>query len=228
MIDMLLSSGSYLAIIFVLVIAGSGFPIPEEVPVITGGVLAANGTLEPLPALLCCLFGAIAGDCVMYWVGYHFGQGVLREHRWWSRFVTPERESQIEQMFRRHGLKVFFVARFLVGLRTPVYLTAGILRVSFRRFFLIDMICATSVVGTFFGLSYLFGQQIAQQVRNIGVLLTVAVIATIAGAAFYYWRRSRRKIAAVNHVLFQNVPHSSYKRMAPARKVVEREVEEIA
>jgi membrane protein DedA with SNARE-associated domain len=227
MIDVLLSSGSYLAIIFVLVIAGSGFPIPEEVPVITGGILAANGTLEPLPAFLCCLFGALAGDCVMYWVGYHFGQGVLREHRWWARFVTPRREKQIELKFRRHGLKVFFVARFLVGLRTPVYLTAGILKVSFRRFFLIDLICATSVVGTFFGVSYLFGQHIAQQIRNIGVVLTVVAITALAGVVFYYWRRSRRNIVAAGRELLQNVPPAPFRRMTTARKVVDREAEEI-
>ena len=113
-------------------------------------------------ALACCLFGAIVGDSIMYWIGYHFGRGVLAEHPWWARWVTPEREAQIEEKFRQHGFKVFFVARFLVGLRSPVYLTAGILRVSFRRFFLIDLFCATAVVSTFFGLTYLFGQFIPQ------------------------------------------------------------------
>ena len=62
MLDLLLSSGSYLAIVFVLVVTGAGIPIPEEVPVVAGGVLAACGSLEPIPAFLCCVFGAIAGD----------------------------------------------------------------------------------------------------------------------------------------------------------------------
>ena len=201
MLDYLLMPGSYLAIILVLALGGAGFPMPEEVPVITGGILAANGTLDPLLAFLACLFGAVVGDCVMYWVGYHFGRGLLCEHRWWARLVTPEREAKIEAKFRRHGFKVFFVSRFLVGFRSPVYLTAGILRVSFRRFFVIDLICASSVVGTFFGVTYFFGQHIAQWVCNFAAALTAVVVVAMACAAIFLWRRYREKAAIANRKL---------------------------
>ena len=195
MTDILLTHGSYLALVIVLILTGSGLPIPEEVPIIAAGVLAAQGTLDPWLALGWCIFGAIVGDCIMYFIGYHFGRGVLREHPWWARFVTPHREAQIEVMFRRHGLKVFLVARFLVGLRSPVYLTAGILRVSFKRFFLIDLICATAVVGTFFGLTYWFGKYIAQWVRTGEVLLTIVVVIALAVVGIWLWQRYRRKAA---------------------------------
>jgi len=194
MTDLLMSHGSYLAIILVLILTGSGLPVPEEVPIIAAGILSANGAMNPWIALACCLFGAIVGDSIMYWIGYHFGHGVLCEHPWWARCVTPQREAQIEMMFRRHGLKVFFVARFLVGLRSPVYLTAGILRVSFRRFFLIDLFCATVVVGTFFGLTYLFGPYISHLFRQAEVLLTIVVVIAVACVGVYLWRRHRRKI----------------------------------
>ena len=71
---------SYLGITIVLILTGSGLPIPEEVPIITAGILAAKGTLDPRLAFLCCVFGAIAGDSIMYAIGYYFGHGVLREH----------------------------------------------------------------------------------------------------------------------------------------------------
>jgi membrane protein DedA with SNARE-associated domain len=223
MTNFLLAPSSYLAIVLVLILTGSGLPIPEEVPIIAAGILSANGTLDPLVAFLCCLFGAIAGDCVMYWIGYHFGRGVLRDHRWWARFITPEREAQVEDKFRRHGLKVFFVARFLVGLRSPVYLTAGILRVSFRRFFLIDLICATAVVGTFFGMTYLFGQHITDWIRQLEVLLSVVAIMALTCAAFYLWRRHRRKMAEARNRLSED-GHP----VCSAAKSPVHEVEEVA
>lgn len=197
MIDILLTHGpilSYVAITAVLILTGSGLPIPEEVPIIAAGVLAAEGTLNPFVAVACCLVGALVGDCVMYWIGYHFGRGVLQEHRWWARCITPEREDRIEAMFRQHGLKVFFVARFLVGLRSPVYLTAGILRVSFKRFLLIDLICATAVVGTFFGLAYRFGHDIAKWIRRGEWGLTIVVVIVVTCVGFFLWRRYRDKI----------------------------------
>jgi membrane protein DedA with SNARE-associated domain len=193
MTDFFLSPSSYVAIVLLLILTGSGLPIPEEVPIIAAGILSAHGRLDPVLAFVCCLFGAIAGDCVMYAIGYHFGRGLLGGRHWWTRLITPEREAQVEEKFRRHGLKVFFVARFLVLLRSPVYLTAGILRVSFKRFFVIDLICATAVVGTFFGLTFLFGKNITEWVSNVGVLLSVIAVIVLACIALYLWRRHRRK-----------------------------------
>ena len=193
MSDFFLTHGSYLVITVVLILTGSGLPIPEEVPIIAAAALSVEGTLNPFVALACCLFGALVGDCIMYWIGYHFGRGVLCEHRWWARCVTPEREERIEDMFQRHGFKVFFVARFLVGLRTPVYLTAGILRVSFKKFVLIDLVCATAVVGSFFGLTYFFGATIIPWVKEFQLSLTIGVVIAVGCVAFFLWRRYRRR-----------------------------------
>jgi membrane protein DedA with SNARE-associated domain len=193
MTDFLVSHGSYLAITLVLIMTGSGLPLPEEVPIIAAGILAAHGKLDPWLAFGCCLFGAVVGDAIMYWIGYHFGRGVLREHRWWARYITPEREAQIETMFRRHGLKVFFVARFLVAIRSPVYLTAGIMRVSFRRFLLIDLLCATVVVGVFFFLTFFFGEHIAGWFKHAEGWFTLAVVVAGVCGGLYLWRRHKQK-----------------------------------
>jgi membrane protein DedA with SNARE-associated domain len=195
MTEFILANGSYLAIIVVLILTGTGLPIPEEVPIIAAGILSSQGTLDWRLALPACLFGALVGDCVMYWIGFHFGRSVLREHPWWAHLVKPEREAQIEQMLHKHGLKVFFLARFLVGLRSPVYLSAGIMRVPFRRFFLIDLFCASSVIGLFFGLSYYFGTAITRWIRGAEVGLTLVVVLVLAGLGVYFWRRHRRKKA---------------------------------
>ncbi|NLF08202.1 MAG: DedA family protein [Pirellulaceae bacterium] len=194
MTDLLLEHGSYLIITLVLILTGSGLPIPEEVPIIAAGILSAHGTLDPWLAFACCLFGALVGDTIMYWIGFHFGRGVLRDHPYWARWVTPERERQIESMFRRHGFKLLFVARFLVGLRSPVYLTTGIMRVSFRRFIFIDLFCATAVVGTFFSITYFFGREITSWIRQAEGWLTVAVVIGLACLGVYLWKRRRRNM----------------------------------
>jgi membrane protein DedA with SNARE-associated domain len=218
--------GSYLAITIVMILTGAGLPIPEEVPIIAAGVLSAppNASLNPFAAVACCLFGALVGDCIMYWIGYHFGRGVLRDHRWFARCVTPEREEQIERMFCRHGLKVFFVARFLVGLRTPVYLTAGILRVSFKRFLLIDLICATAVVGTFFSLTYIWGAPIAEFFSKIERWGAVAVVIAVACVGFFLWRRYRKKkLAETSHPIRSEVPPPTIQKESTLDNVEEVE-----
>ena len=102
MTEFFLAHFSYFGIITVLILTGTGLPIPEEVPVIAAGLLSANGQLDPWLAFFACLIGAIAGDCVMYWIGRHFGHNIIREHPWWAHFVNPEREAQLERTLQEH------------------------------------------------------------------------------------------------------------------------------
>ena len=179
-----------------VVLTGMGLPVPEEVFIIGAGVGSSKDVFEPWLAWLTCLIGAILGDCAMYAIGYHFGHGLLRDHRWFAKLMNPRRERQMEAMIRKHGLKVFLTARFLVGVRSPVYVAAGILRVSFRQFLLFDSLCATLVVSVFFGLSYTFAEPILRlwdRIRNAEIALTVTIITGIVAAvAYFFWRRRNR------------------------------------
>lgn len=194
-----LASGSYIAILVVLVLTGMGLPVPEEVPIVAAGVLSAHDHLNPWLALAACIAGALLGDTASYWIGYHFGRGLLQRHRWWARLVTPERELRLERLIRAHGLKIFFTARFLIGIRSAIYLTAGILRISFLRFILIDALCAAGIISLFFGLSYWFGEQVAAWIRQGEWAVTgVVVIVCLAVGAVALWRYSRRAAALLD------------------------------
>jgi membrane protein DedA with SNARE-associated domain len=186
---------SYLGIVVFLTLTGLGLPIPEEVPIVAAGVASRAGALDWYKALPACLVGALLGDSLMYGIGRFFGARVLREHPWWSGFLTPEREKTIEDLINRHGIKAFFVARFLVGLRSPFYLTAGILRVKYRWFLFADFLCASVVIGGFFGLAYLFGDRITGLIqlleRGFTLVVVAVLLVALAVVAFFSFRRRR-------------------------------------
>ena len=79
---------------------------------IAAGVLSSHGQMNPWLAFLACVIGALAGDTVMYWLGRHFGRSILREQSWWAKIIHPEREAKIEEVIKKHGLKVLFSSRF--------------------------------------------------------------------------------------------------------------------
>ncbi len=186
--------GSYLAIILVLTLTGMGLPIPEEVVIIAAGVLSSHDQLNPWLAFGACLVGAVLGDCASYWIGFHFGRSFIRDHHWWNRFVTPEREQTMERMIQAHGFKMLFLARFLIGLRSTLYITAGILHVPFRRFILVDLACAAIIIGVFFGLSYQFGEVVTGWIRGAEWTVTAVVVAVLVAAAIFFWRRYRHRL----------------------------------
>lgn len=179
-----------------IVLTGMGFPVPEELLVIGAGIATHKGLFEPVAALLTCIVAAVLGDCCMYGIGYHFGHGLLREHRWFSRLLNPRVERQMEQKLRQHGLKVLFVTRFLIGVRTSVYVAAGVLRVPFRQFIFCDVISASVVVSLFFGLSYLFAEQFGnlwEKIKRAEVALSVVVVTAIISTVIYFYVRRRRR-----------------------------------
>jgi membrane protein DedA with SNARE-associated domain len=201
--------GSYLGIVLFLTLTGIGLPVPEEVPIVAAGVASKAGALKWYYALPACLVGALLGDSLMYAIGRFFGARILKEHPWWSGFLTAEREKTIENLIQRHGIKAFFVARFLVGLRSPFYLTAGILRVKYRWFLFADFVCATIVIGGFFGLAYLFGDRITGLIqsaeRGFTAVAIVAALAALAVIAFFSFRKRRiRMLDQDPDALFEN------------------------
>jgi membrane protein DedA with SNARE-associated domain len=193
-----LEQGSYLGIILFLTLTGLGLPVPEEVPIVAAGVMTRAGHLHWWYALPACLIGALLGDSLMYALGRFFGAKFLREHRFLSGFLSEEREQKIEQLIKQHGIKAFFVARFLVGLRSPFYLTAGILRVKYRWFLFADFICASVVISSFFGLAYLFGDRITGLIqsaeRGFTVVILVGSLIALAVASFLWFRKRRMEL----------------------------------
>lgn len=197
MLAALFHPSSYLGIVVFLVLTGCGMPIPEEVAIVLAGVLSAEGSLIPSAALAACLVGAILGDSVMYAVGYHWGRSLLNAHPRLAKLLHAEREPTFEAAIERHALKVMLLSRFMVGIRGPVYLAAGVVRMPFRRFLLFDSICASLVVSTFFLLSYAFGENVISWIRDAEITVTISVLIIIAAVGVYLYRRSRKTITKV-------------------------------
>ena len=136
------SNYGYFAVLFVLIICGFGVPIPEDITLVSGGVISGLGYANVHIMLVVSLLGVLLGDSTMYWLGRIYGTKILR-FRPIRRFLTLDRLRMVRSKFDQYGNRVLFVARFLPGLRAPIYMVAGITRrVSFTRFVLLDFCAA--------------------------------------------------------------------------------------
>lgn len=189
----------YLTVFLVLLAAGLGLPLPEDIPLLTGGYLCHIGEARLLPMIITGLVGVMAGDLVLFTMGRRFGHHIV-QHRFFRRLVNPARLLTAEELFARHGVKIIFVGRFLPGLRPMIFMAAGVLRVRPWVFLAVNGAAACVSVPTLIILGEFFGNSLEQIKRDIRIAthsmgLVLVVIALIAGGIWLH-RRQRRLMAA--------------------------------
>ncbi|ARU64890.1 DedA family protein [Histophilus somni] len=187
----------YFAVFFVLIICGFGIPIPEDITLVSGGVIAGlyPNEVNVHIMLIVSMLGVLIGDSTMYWLGRIYGVKILRT-RLIKKIVTLKRLKMVKEKFAKYGNRVLFVARFLPGLRAPIYMISGITRrVSFIRFLLIDFFAAIISVPIWvylgdFGASNL--DWLHQQIKK-GQFAIYILILLLALFLFWKWKRSKKK-----------------------------------
>ena len=136
------AENGYVAVFIALMICGAGLPLPEDITLVAGGVIAGLGYANVHAMVALAMFGVLLGDSAIFLLGHHYGARIL-QWRFVARVLTPQRYVKVQEKFDQYGNRMLFFARFLPGMRTTVYLTAGTThRVSFLRFLLIDTLAA--------------------------------------------------------------------------------------
>ncbi|HET9597132.1 MAG TPA: DedA family protein [Anaeromyxobacteraceae bacterium] len=197
----------YFLVFGVLLLCGFGFPMPEDVILVSGGVLAwlssevevvSLGAMVRDPGLhkmvLVGLAGILAGDSVIYWVGRRLGVRIA-EFRLLRRLVPPDKLEKVEKLLRRRGPVVVMIARFLPGLRAPTYFTVGHSRVPYWKFLFFDGLAATVSAPLWICLGFWFGDDLGHAARmatRFGHVILVGVGVVVAFIVLRWWLRRRQ------------------------------------
>ena len=111
----------------------------EDLACVAAGVLIARGEISPAAGVLACAVGIFGGDCGLWALG-KFGGRAARAWPWFARrLVAASAASWVD----RHAGLVLLGSRFTPGTRLPLYVGAGLLGLSFRRFALWTGVAAT-------------------------------------------------------------------------------------
>lgn len=189
------SSYGYFSVFFVLIVCGFGVPIPEDITLVSGGVISGLGYTDVHIMFVISMIGVLAGDSTMYWLGRIFGERIL-EFGPIKRIVTPQRLKMVQDRFDKSGNKMLFFARFLPGLRAPIYMVSGITkRVSFAQFVFVDFCAAIISVPIWVYLGY-FGAQnldwLHAQIQK-GQMIIYIIVACVLAVVAWTWFKSRKQ-----------------------------------
>ena len=180
---------------FTLILSGFAIPVPEEIVVTAAGVLCGSNAEILWSAMIAvCLCGIALGDSALYLIGWLWGAKLVQKEWVKRKLLAEDKREKIKQNYHEYGIMIVLFARIVPGIRTPVFLMAGILKLPFKRFMLLDAICAIPNVIIFFSLGYWFTDQFLAALKRVEghrPLVFVVVLAGIGGYVLYSFQRRK-------------------------------------
>ncbi len=175
-----------------------GLPVPSVVFLMAAGALSASGRMSPGIAAALCVLACLAGDGIWFWVGRKWGSKAIRVL---CRFSGDPRNcsKKAHDKFRRHGLHILFVAKFLPGFDALMPPLAGAQGVSVPRFLALDAVGSTLWAGAYGGLGYVFASQLDLAIRwaqhfgsGLAILIGVPLVLYVGSRGFRVVRMIRQ------------------------------------
>lgn len=210
----------YIAVFLVLVLCGFGIPIPEDITLVAGGVISGLGYANVHLMFVVGMLGILVGDGIMFLLGRHYGDKIL-QFKPVKRLMPAKRYAQVQQKFDRYGNRVLFVARFLPGLRSPIFLTAGVSgKISFWQWLLMDGFAALISVPIWIYGGHYFAENREELLRWIQKFQhgLFAILAIGAAIIFWIWWKKRRVLIQRKNDLLEKRRQRQLARVARAEQ----------
>ena len=117
--------------------------------------------------------GAIIGQAAGYWIGWGVGFRLLRRYGHYIG-LTNRRLAFGRALFRRHGVKVIIVSRFVVLLRTLAGLLAGANHMPWPRFMAANVVGSAVWAGLYGFGAYALGHEAKHVAGPAGIAIGVS------------------------------------------------------
>lgn len=188
----LIGDYGYVALFFALWLGIVGMPIPDEVIVMTGGLVVSLGMLKTVPAFIVTYLGVVSGLMIGYCLGRFMGEPALK---WLNR--RKKLDKYLEKAYilvNKYGSFSLCISYFFPIVRHIVPYIVGIGRMSFARYSLFSFSAGFVWTLLFFTIGRLFGnhvESIGRTVEMYGLYTLPAIV--LVGIIVWIAYRTKRK-----------------------------------
>jgi membrane protein DedA with SNARE-associated domain len=157
-VQQLLDTYGLLAVVGGILLTPFGLPIPEELLLMSAGMLTGRGLSELPRAIPSCLGAMHLADLMTWLLGRRIGlhpRGLL------SYLVTLEDLRRVEHLFQRYGGWALVFGRQVPGLRSVAIFFAGASGIPYRRFLPLDLLSAAITASLYITVGHLYADDFA-------------------------------------------------------------------
>lgn len=135
--QLLIAQGDHFTLVLYLLILMStsyGFPFSSDLLLIIGGSLASMGYIPIQLTVLLSPIAIYTGDTFTFLIGRKFGIKLL-DKKIIKKIFPIEKQNQIRSFLQENARKFIFGIRFIPGMRSLIFLTAGSMQIPKKIFF---------------------------------------------------------------------------------------------
>lgn len=174
-------------------------PMPSDPIMPFAGILIAQGQLSFTGVWIASVSGGVAGSILLYaigiWTDNHLVRKFIQRYGHYFKF-TEEGLDNALNLFNRYGAMAVFIGRMMPLVRSAVSLTAGMSRMSFRKFALYTTISSMLANSLWISIGYILGENwrdILSVVDELEPLIFPILIIIILSFATYHLLRFTRR-----------------------------------
>jgi len=175
-----------------------GIVIEGPILMVASGLLIHAGFFELTPAFWVIVVGDLTGDVVWYYVGYYFAEPMIRKHGHFLK-ITPEMLERAKKLFNKYHVKILLISKVTIGfggMALATLMTAGAMRVSFKKYMSLNLLGELFLVGGLLALGYFFGQLYNSIADAMKIYFVVGVILGVSGLIYYFSKRIKKELTS--------------------------------
>lgn len=189
----------YSLIVLFMFASSFGLPIPEELVLITAGLvahIAKDPITFPPPTSdavgvdvtvlsMVCFFSVFLSDLTVYLIGKYFGAKLIKT-KYFSEKLNGKVFDTINQWFKRYGGFACGIFRFIPGLRFAGHMSCGLMGIPLSKFILIDGGAALISVPTQVYFVATYGDIVLDRFKEFKIAILVLILISII---FYFSKK---------------------------------------
>lgn len=182
---------AYFIFFFLVAVSSIGL-FNSDIAFITAGALSGMGFFDFRILIVLGFFALLTGDSMTYFAGRKWGRTLIRK-RPFSFVLDDAKMDLAESFFKRKGLIIVFMVRFLPMLRTSLFLTIGSLKVDIKKFYALDALSSAIYLPIVIIGSNKASANAPEIVATLKRFQFIPALLLISVLLFIYFKKSRTK-----------------------------------
>lgn len=188
----------YISLFLIMAVGLFFFPVPNEVLLMTGGLLATTYYLEPLPTFFILFASVMFHGTILYVSGHVVSKRAhLPVKR--KKSIWHERAEKGKELLEKYGLKAASFSYFFPFIRHAVPFSIGLSNIPYRLFALVGFSSAFVWLTFYFLIGFYYGRTITDWSSFVEHMIYALAILGCLVLLYHFIKKRRQRNRGYDH-----------------------------